>query len=315
MKRVFPILFCLSLLLCGCQKEETKAESTLFAMDTVMTLEVWGEDAVNATAQLSALINVTERTWSTTEPNSVIGRMNLGEDFTPSAEESALQDKVEALAERTNYAFNPQLRSLSLAWGFYHSENQSEDFELPTQEQIDAAIQEAQWDLGAVIKGYTGQACADLLASMDVDRAILNLGGNTQTYGEKPSGDPWVIGIQNPDGGDSIGLLSVTGTCSIVTSGDYQRYFEKDGVLYHHILDGETGYPADSDLCSVTILCRDGMTADALSTGLFVMGLEEAAQFWRQSADFEAVFILKDGSIYATEGAALSGCEYEVISR
>ncbi len=280
-----------------------------------MTLEIWGDDATDAIAQLSALIHATEKTWSATEADSLISSLNQGGTLVPNGEQSTLLAKVEALAERTNYSFNPRLRSLSLAWGFYHSENQDANFELPTESEIAAAIAEAQWDLGAVIKGHIGQECADLLSHMEVDRAILNLGGNTQTYGEKPNGEPWIIGIQNPDGGDALGLLSVSGTCSIVTSGDYQRYFEKDGVVYHHILDGKTGYPAETDLRSVTVICRDGMTADALSTALFVMGLEEAVEFWRQSNDFEAVFLTKDGKIYATGGAVLSRCTYEVITR
>lgn len=309
MKRLFCFLLLISLLLTGCTAD-TPLQETYFSMNTVMDLKIWGRDAESAMTQVKALLSNLDKTWSATADDSILGRLNRGENVTLSGDEAALLEQVEALSLRTGGAFDPRLRAVSEVWGFYN-----ENHRVPAQEEIRDAMLLSQWDLGAAMKGYAGQACADLLSQLDIERAMLNLGGNAQTYGEKPDGSPWVIAIQNPDGGDVIGTVSVTGTASIVTSGDYQRYFEADGVRYHHILDPETGYPANSGLRSVTIICRDGLTADALSTALFVMGLEEAAEFWRESDDFEAVFIAADGSIYATEGVNLSGCAYEVITR
>lgn len=309
MKRCIVLLLILAMLLCcvGCSKP---AKATLFCMDTVMDLQIWGKDAEEALDSIQQMLLGLEKTWSSTQGNSVIGRLNWQEDVTLSQEEAALLERVEALSLRTGGAFDPKMRRVSLAWGFLN-----QTYSVPTKEEIAAARQTPEWDLGGAVKGYAGQQAANLLAQLDIDRAILNLGGNVQTYGEKPDGSPWQVGIQNPDGGDYIGVLSVEGTMAIVTSGDYQRYFEENGIRYHHILNPETGYPADSGLRSVTVICREGLTADTLSTALFVMGLEKGTAFWRQSNDFEAVFILSDGSIYATEGAAMSGCQYEVISR
>lgn len=303
MKRAICIfLICVAVCFSGC---ESKAERTLFAMDTVMDLQVWGADSQDALDALEALILETEKNWSVHRENSVIAACNRGE-WT----EETLIERCYQLFIRTGGAFDPRLYAVSKLWGFGE-----ESHRVPTWEQVQNALQERGWDLGGAVKGYAGQLAAEKLQEMNVDRGILNLGGNVQTYGNKPNGEPWSIGIQNPNGGDPVGQVSVTGTVSVVTSGDYQRYFEIDGVRYHHIIDPETGYPADSGLRSVTVICRDGLTADALSTALFVMGLEKGSEFWRQSDDFAAVFITADGKIYATEDTALSGCEYEVITR
>lgn len=307
-KRLF-VLVLVFISLTGCAVQERKTEKTFFCMDTVMDLQLWGEDAEAAAEEIEILIEEFDRTWSATEDNSVISALNRGEESL-TEEQRAVIEKAEALSARTGGAFDPWLYRLTCLWGFPTGE-----YHVPTEEEIAAAMEEAQWDLGAAVKGYAGQRAADYLAGTAIDRAVLNLGGNVQTYGEKADASPWQIAIQNPRGGDYVGTVSVTGTVSIVTSGDYQRYFEDNGVRYHHILDPETGCPADSGLASVTVICRDGMTADALSTALFVMGLEKGREFWRESDDFEAVFILSSGEIYATEGAGLSGCEFEVISR
>lgn len=311
MKRLLCLLAVFSLIfsLAGCENRKPVQE-TVFAMDTVMDLQLWGADAQACSESIAALLTELDNTWSAAKETSLIGQLNAGKEVTLTEEQSRLLDRAEQLSKDTGGAFDPKMLSVSQAWGFYEKE-----YRIPTEEEITAALSDPKWDLGAALKGYAGDRAIAVLENADVQCAILNLGGNIHTYGQKANGTPWQIGIQNPWGNDYVCTLSVEGTCAVVTSGDYQRFFEKDGVRYHHIMDPETGAPAISGLASVTVICKNGLTADALSTALFVMGLEEGIAFWRERDDFEAVFVTAEGGIYATEGAALSGCVYEVIGR
>ena len=165
-------------------------------------------------------------------------------------------------------------------------------------------------DLGGIAKGYAADKLCALLGTYGVKSAMLSLGGNVSVLGTKPDGSNWRIGIRNPK--DASGIVGVVeaSDCAIVTSGSYQRYFEADGKRYHHILDPDTGYPADGGLASVTIMTANGTRADALSTALFVMGEADAIRYWRvygQGAEgFACVLVTEDGRVLYTEGAPFS---------
>jgi thiamine biosynthesis lipoprotein len=154
-----------------------------------------------------------------------------------------------------------------------------------------------------------------------ITSACSNLGGHVVTIGSKPDGSPWQVGIQHPRKEDClIGSVSVCGK-SVVTSGDYQRYFKDGrGTRYHHILDPLTGYPADSDLLSVTVVSECSTTADALSTILFVVGTERGLQILADFPDTEAVCIDRDMRVWVTQGLetsfhAAKGVETQVLSK
>ena len=131
----------------------------------------------------------------------------------------------------------------------------------------------------------------------------MNLGGNVQTVGFKPDGSEWRIGIQDPeDENDMLGVVQ-THDAAVITSGGYERNFEEDGVVYHHIIDPVTGYPADSGLISVTIVSEDGTLADGLSTSLFIMGKDKAIEYWKaHSKDFDFVLCEDDGTLVVSKG-------------
>jgi thiamine biosynthesis lipoprotein len=172
-------------------------------------------------------------------------------------------------------------------------------------------------DLGGIAKGYASDKVKEFLLDRGFTRGIINFGGNVVAFGTKASKEPWKIGIQDPfdSRGNQIGIVETPET-SIVTSGIYERYFEQDGVTYHHILDTASGYPADNSLASVTIVTEECIAADAYSTLVFALGLDEGMQFIEDSADLEAVFVTKDKSVHLSSGLEesfiLKNSEYSI---
>lgn len=331
MKRILIFLLLLSILLSGCggSAADAPTETELFAMDTFMRIRIWGGSDLldDACAEIRRL----ESLFSVTSDESELYALNRDGTAALSEDTAALLRLASQAAERTDGDFDPTVGPLVRLWGFL-----SDEPHVATQAEIDALLplvgaehlrltdstatlaDGCAVDLGGIAKGYTAQKCLSLLKAGGASAAIVSLGGNVQTLGSKPDGENWVIGIADPaQPSEAIATLTFSGAKALVTSGSYQRCFTQDGRQYHHILDPATGRPAESGLTSVTVLAEDGALADALSTALFVKGLDESVAFWRESDDFEAIFLTEDGNILATEGAAplLGNCEFQVISR
>ncbi len=308
------------------------AEQVFFAMDTVMRVRIWhGDQAADDAAAVQALVASLEQSLSVTEDSSEVSQLNAAGAGALSEDTLYLLERSLDLSARTDGALDVTLYAVVQLWGFTTG-----DYRVPSEAEIAQALsttgadrvsisgstvtlrEGTMLDFGAVAKGEAAQRAAALLAERGAEAAILSFGGNVQTLGEKPDGTDWQIAVQDPfDETAAAVTLSLAGSHAIVTSGGYQRNFSIDGVTYHHIMDPETGAPARSGLSSVTIVADDGFLADGLSTALYVMGLEEAAAFWRESDDFEAVLIDDTGTVYVTQGLAdrVSGGPVQVIER
>ena len=300
------------------------AESTIFAMDTVMSLTVYGAKGDQALEEASELIYTLQDALSATDENSPIYALNhAGGAWTPvEGEVLDLLEGSKELCALTGGALDITAYPAVQAWGFI-----SKDYRVPGEEELEelagridyaaleldlkgsrARLPEGmEVELGAVAKGYTGDRLARLMAELGVDSAIFSLGGNVQAVGCKPDGSPWRVAVQDPGGQGNLAVVEVTDK-AVVTSGGYQRYFEQDGVTYWHILDPDTAAPARTGLQSVTVIGPEGLVCDGLSTALFVMGEEEGARFWRDHPELEVelVFVREDGSVSITSGLEAS---------
>ena len=321
MKKIALLILCITLFLTSCTSDEPM-ETEIFAMDTFIQLRIWGE-AEQLTA-VADLIRELDRSFNVHSEGSEIFALNRDKNANLSPFAVELLNAAVSYSRTTDGAFDPTVFPVVEQWkeaadAVPVPELKSVGFEnIVITGQVAKLENGASLDLGAIAKGFAAQKSIELLQQAGVETALLSLGGNVQTLGAKPDGSKWAVGIADPDApSEHAAVVEFEGSMALVTSGGYQRYYEIGAERYHHIIDPKTGFPAENELASVTILAKNGTMADAYSTALFVMGLEQAVDFWRHQTDFEAVFILKDGSLLATEGAApmLAQCEFTVIER
>lgn len=293
----------------------------VFAMDTYMTLSAYGEHADDALREAEAEIRRLDALLSTGDAESEISRLNAEGGGSLTEDTAVLVEASLALNESTGGLFDISIYPVMRLWGFTTQEYRVPDAEelMETLTLVDASRIEyedlenaagsvhfpegMEIDVGGIAKGYTSARIMEIFRKNGVESAVVSLGGNVQVLGSKTDGSAWRIGIQDPDGGGYLGVLSVT-DCAVITSGGYERYFEEDGVVYHHIIDPRTGYPAASGVRSVTIISRDGMLADGLSTSLYIMGEEAAETYWEDADEaFDFLIETDDGVLHVTEGA------------
>ena len=321
MRKFFlTVFFSAAIIFSSCTLVDVPAEKTIFAMDTYMKLTAYGENGAEAISVSEKKISELEKLWSVTDENSEIYSVNhsRGNPVAVSKDTADLLRLSLEISEITDGALDCTMYPVLKEWGFTTGK-----YKIPDNEKIAELLKNTgyenidfdganiilpenfQIDLGAVGKGFTGDVVSKIMRENGVTSALLDLGGNIQTVGNKPDGTPWKIGLRNPFGDGLFGVLELSDKAA-VTSGGYERYFVgEDGETYWHILDPETGKPAKSGIISATAVGKNGGICDALSTSLFVMGLEKSEQFWKQQGsqlDFEMVLVTDDGRIFITEG-------------
>lgn len=303
---------------------KTSAETTeIFAMDTVIKLTVYGENAKEAVAEAKKLIYQYDNQFSVNKKESDIAKINAanGEYVAVKEDTYELIQKSIEISDMTDGAFDISIYPVVKAWGFTGDnrhvpgeETKERVKKLVDYKKIDCKAgnsdssnryqvkieKDMSIDLGGIAKGYISQKIVQKLKEMHVESAIISLGGNVETLGKKPDGSNYCVGITNPFSDDAlIGTIEAENQ-SVITSGNYERFFEQDGVRYHHIMDKETAAPAEHGLSSVTVIGEDGTLCDGLSTALFVMGKEKALEFQKKHPEFNLILVTNDGEITST---------------
>ena len=304
---------CCVLCICGCDAAPAYNSALGFYLDTVITISGYADKEILEEA--AALCGEYERVFSRTVEGSDVWRINhaKGSPVRVCDDTAELLAMALDICEKSGGALDITIAPASELWDFKSGEPQ-----IPDMDRLARAAELVNYtrlkleggvvtlpvgmaiDLGAVAKGYIADRAAEYLRGRGVESAVLNLGGNVVALGGKPDGSKWSIGIQDPEEENGrAGYSVLVADESVVTSGIYQRGFDRDGVRYHHILDSETGRPVQNGLASVSVIADSSALADAMSTACFALGRERGLGF-AQEMGVQAVFIDTDGRVSCT---------------
>lgn len=320
-KKLTALLTASALLLTGCSglKSSTQSNQDLsytdMLFDTIIKIQVLDSADESILDGLKTLCKKYDTMFSTTNENSELYKLNHagGQPVTVSDETAKLIQEGIHYSELSDGAFDITIEPVSALWDF-----KSDKPTVPASDTIAEAVSHVDYtkvdingntitledpkagiDLGAIAKGYIADQVKKYLKKQGVKHAIINLGGNVDVIGTKLDGSKYNIGIQKPfdESGEAITSVQLKDQ-TVVTSGIYERYFKKNGKLYHHILDPRTGYPCENNLYSVSIITDSSTKADALSTTCFLLGYEKGMELIKSMDGVEAIFITDDEKIH-----------------
>ncbi|MGV8145905.1 MAG: FAD:protein FMN transferase [Alkaliphilus sp.] len=320
---ILVLLFFITMLVACTSQTEKLAKQNQFILGTYGHIQVHApsESKGNRVVQLAfERIREIENLMSATLRESDISKINARMDYSPieiDRETLSIIQKGIFFEKITEGAFNIALGNLIDIW-----DTHKEDKKIPSNDSILHALKyidtgslqmnnnaisisclNLQINLGGIAKGYAVDEAVKTLIANNVTSALVSLGGDIYALGYRTNKSPWIVGIQNPKLGQNNVIIKLPlSNKAIVTSGDYERYFIKDGIRYHHILDPTTGYPADNQLTSVTIISDSAIVGDVFSTAVFVMGLEKGIEFIESQSRVDAILITKDNIVHITSG-------------
>lgn len=299
------------------RENNTPFVSTDFLMDTFIEQKLYGKNAEDAVNEISTKLQEFENTFSMHQENSDISRLNAaagGDAINLSEDVYRLLERGKKLSLLSEGAFDLTVAPLTQIWQIT-----ADNPRIPSTNEITMALEMVDAndlileegaaklnykgqaiDLGGIAKGAACDIVREVAEKYDIDCGYVSIGGNLVVLQQKPLGRDFYFGVRDPAGtaSDAVCAITLYGK-TMATTGAYERYFEKDGKIYHHVIDPQTGWPAESDLLSVSVISEDGTLADYLSTTLFVLGKDTVLNCLGRS-DFQVIAVGKDGNIYCS---------------